>query len=66
MQVFTGQHFDGTRPGKAGRPYRRFAGIALEPQRFPDGPNRVGFPSPILRPGEVYRQRLRFAFRVAA
>lgn len=37
-------------------------GICLEPQHFPDSPNRAGFPSTVLRPGETYRQRAEYAF----
>lgn len=31
------------------------AGVAIEPQNYPDAPNHPGFPSAELRPGEVYR-----------
>ncbi|MFT3860387.1 aldose epimerase family protein [Micropruina sp.] len=31
------------------------AGVAIEPQNYPDAPNHPGFPSAVLRPGEVYR-----------
>ena len=53
LQVYDGEHFVGER-GTSGRPYPRLAGLALEPQRFPDAPNQPGFPTPVLRPGEVY------------
>jgi aldose 1-epimerase len=53
LQVYDGEHFVGE-PGTSGRPYPRLAGLALEPQRFPDAPNQPGFPSSVLRPGEVY------------
>lgn len=39
---------------------KRGAGFALEPQHFPDSPNRPDFPSTVLRPGEVYRQETVF------
>jgi aldose 1-epimerase len=54
LQVYTGNRLDGTLFGASGRPYERFAGIALEAQRFPDSPNRASFPSAVLRPGEAY------------
>ncbi|MCR1781894.1 hypothetical protein KVF89_05045 [Nocardioides carbamazepini] len=41
-----------------------FAGVALEPSGFPDDVNRPGFPSPVLRPGEVYRNEMRLTFTV--
>jgi len=55
LQVYTGAHFDGSQPGKAGARYGRFAGIALETQRFPDAPNHPQFPSARLDPGQLYR-----------
>lgn len=33
-------------------------GLAIEPQDFPDAPNQPGFPSTVLRPGEVYRRSI--------
>lgn len=33
-----------------------FAGIALEPQRWPDAPHHRAFPSILLNPGQTYRQ----------
>lgn len=36
--------------------------ICLEPQHFPDSPNRPGFPSPILRPGETYSHTIMLRF----
>jgi aldose 1-epimerase len=38
----------------AGKPYGPYHGFCLETQHFPDSPNRANFPSPVLRPGEVY------------
>ncbi|MEH6647863.1 aldose epimerase family protein [Sulfitobacter sp.] len=40
-----------------------FAGIALEPQIWPDAPNHPHFPTAMLRPGEMRRQRSRFVLR---
>ena len=54
LQVYTGVHFDGSSTGLGGRQYERNAGIALETQGFPDAPNHEGFPSAVLRPGEVF------------
>jgi aldose 1-epimerase len=55
LQVYTGVHFDGSQPGKAGARYLQFAGVALETQRFPDAPNHPQFPSSRLDPGQTYR-----------
>ena len=38
------------------------AGLALETQQLPDAPNHASFPSPVLRPGEVYRSRTSYRF----
>ena len=54
LQVYTGEHLDGTVAGTSGVPYLRRAGVALEPQGFPDAPNQPTFPSTVLRPGEKY------------
>lgn len=48
--------------GHAGEAYGRNAGLALEPQRWPDAPNHPGFPTVVLKPGEVYEQVTRFTF----
>jgi aldose 1-epimerase len=50
VQFYTGNLLDGTIEG-----YVRHAGLCLEPQHFPDSPNRPEFPSTVLRPGEQYR-----------
>ena len=41
--------------GKLGPPLHAGAGLALEPQAYPDA-ERCGFPSRVLRPGEAYRR----------
>ena len=39
-------------------------GFCLEPQHYPDSPNRPGFPSTLLRPGERYQSKTVFAFGI--
>lgn len=63
VQFYSGNFLDGSSTGKAGRSYRMGDGIALEPQMFPDTPNRAAFGSIRLEPGETYRHRLIFALR---
>jgi len=63
VQLYTGAHFDG--PGKQGARYPRFAGFAVETQRFPDSPNNPHFPSARLDPGQTYRHVMRFDFSPA-
>jgi len=64
VQFYTGGHLSEGVAGKAGRRLGRFAGFALETQKFPDSPNKAHFPSSILRPGETYRHRMVFSFTV--
>jgi len=66
LQFFAGQFADRAVPGLDGISYRRFAGFCLEPQVWPDSPNRAYFPQAILRPGEEYRQRTEYRFRLAS
>ncbi|MBI1262887.1 MAG: galactose-1-epimerase [Rhizobiales bacterium] len=41
-------------------------GIALEPQQYPDAPNQPSFPSPLLRPGEIWRSTTVYSFGLDA
>ena len=63
LQVYDGSMADLDITGLGDLPLRPFCGLALEPQRFPDGPNRAHFAPCILRSGGVSRQvtELRFA-----
>ena len=61
MQMYTAEHWDGVFPGKHG-PLKQYSAIAIEPQNFPDAPTHPDFPSAMLRPGEVYRQRMEWRF----
>jgi aldose 1-epimerase len=64
LQFYSGNFFDGTVVGKAGRLYRMGDAIVLEPQRFPDTPNRPEFGSVRLEPGQEYHNRIVFRFSV--
>jgi aldose 1-epimerase len=64
MQFYTGNFLDGSLTGKSGRPYGQRAGFALETQHYPDSPNHSAFPSTILRPGDAYRSKTVFSFKV--
>jgi aldose 1-epimerase len=65
VQFYSGNQLDGTLAGPGGVAYRRRAGFALETQHFPDSPNQPGFPSTVLRPGEVYRSATVYRFAVS-
>lgn len=62
IQVYAGMHFDGTENGKGGYPLQTYGGIALEPQNFPDAPNKSNFPNAVLHPGEEYHEQIVFKF----
>ena len=62
VQFYSGNFLDGSLIGKRGQAYRMGDGVALEPQMFPDTPNRPEFGSIRLAPGEEYCHRLVFAF----
>lgn len=55
VQVYSGQGL------KA--PFAPYAGLALEPQNFPDAMNQPGFPDAILRPDQLYRRRATYRFQ---
>lgn len=63
LQVYTGHGISSNGTiGNNGTAYGPCAGIALEPQLWPDAPNHPAFPSALLRPGETYRQVSQFRF----
>jgi aldose 1-epimerase len=62
LQIYSGNNLDGGSPGKAKRLYRQSDAICLEPQIWPDAPNRPDFPSPRLAPGEEYRHHTVYRF----
>jgi aldose 1-epimerase len=49
-------------PGLDGAHYGAHAGLCLEPQVFPDSPNRRHFPNCVLRPDEQYTHFSEFRF----
>ena len=64
IQLYTGNHLDGSIIGKNGVRYQRHAGLCFETQHFPDSPNKPDFPSTELRPGEQFASRTIFAFSI--
>jgi aldose 1-epimerase len=62
VQLYTGNYLDGSLVGKGGQRYGYRRGFCLEPQKFPDSPNRPEFPPCILRPGERYTSRTVYRF----
>jgi aldose 1-epimerase len=64
VQLYTGNHLDGTLRGKEGVAYTRRFGFCLETQHFPDSPNHPNFPPTTLRPGETYQTTTVYKFSV--
>jgi len=64
IQFYSGNFLDGTITGKGGIVYQRRFGLCLEAQHFPDSPNKLDFPSVVLRPGEEYTQTTVYKFSV--
>lgn len=61
IQFYTGNFLSGRAMGKR---LPRRSGFCLEPQHYPDSPNRPEFPSTLLRAGEEYHEKtvLQFVF----
>jgi aldose 1-epimerase len=64
MQFYSGNFLDGSITGKGGRVYERRSAFCLETQHFPDSPNKPGFPSTVLRPGQQYSSTTIYRFSV--
>ena len=63
VYLYTGNGFK--KPGISGKKnclYGPHAGVAIETQFYPDGPNHAGFICPILRAYEKYRHETRYRF----
>jgi aldose 1-epimerase len=64
LQLYIGQHVSPPGPGIDGIGYRPFSGFCLEPQIWPDAPNRPYFPQATLWPGAVYHHVTEYRFRL--
>ena len=62
LQLYAGNFLNGAQAGKGGRLYRQGDAVCLEPQAWPDTPNRDDFPSARLDPGQRWESVMRFAF----
>ncbi len=63
LQMYTAIHWngDGTALGPEGA-LNHAEAFAIEPQNVADAPNHANFPSSILRPGEIYQNRMEWRF----
>ncbi len=62
VQFYCGNFLDGRLIGKAGKAYINRGGFCLEPQHFPDTPNKDNFPTSLLKPGEKYSKETIYSF----
>ena len=61
LQVYTGNYVE-ENIGKSATLYRPQNAVCLETQNVPDAINHPNFPSPVLRPGEEFRQQTIYRF----
>ena len=62
LQFYAGNFLDGTIKGKGGVAYPRRSAFCMEPQHYPDSPNKSNFPSVVLRPGQTYHNTIEYKF----
>ncbi len=62
-QVYTGNWLAGSPENPEGRSYNDYDGVAIECQDMPDAPNKPGFPSTLLLPGQEYHRTIVFSFK---
>ena len=62
LQFYSGNFLNGTIEGKGGLVYQHRTALCLETQHYPDSPNKPGFPSVVLKPGETYHQTTIYRF----
>jgi aldose 1-epimerase len=64
LQFYSGNFLDGTIMGKGEWTYQFRDGFCMEPQHYPDSPNKPEFPSVVLKPGQTYRNTIMYKFSV--
>ncbi len=62
LQFYSGNFLDGTVSAKGGGTYAFRTGFCMEPQHFPDSPNKPQFPSTVLKPGQTYKNTIIYHF----
>lgn len=62
LQFYAGNFLDGTITGKGGKVYQRRTGFCMEPQHYPDSPNKPMFPTTELKPGATYKNVIIYKF----
>jgi aldose 1-epimerase len=64
LQFYSGNFLDGTITGKGGRVYQQHAAFCMEPQHYPDSPNKPAFPTVELKPGQVFQNTIIYRFSI--
>ena len=64
LQFYSGNFLDGTLQGRGGWTYQFRNGFCMEPQHYPDSPNKPQFPPVVLKPGQTYRNTILYRFSV--
>jgi aldose 1-epimerase len=64
LQFYTGNFLDGSITGKEGKVYQRRSAFCMEPQHYPDSPNKPNFPSVELKPGQTFHNTIVYKFSV--
>ena len=64
LQFYSGNFLDGSITGKGGQVYKHRYGFCMEPQHYPDSPNKPNFPSVELKPGVTYHNTIIYKFSV--
>lgn len=64
MQFYTANRMTNMK-GKGGKAYIKRGAFCMEPQHFPDSPNQPGFPSTVLKAGEIYKSTIIYRAAVA-
>tara|TARA_B110000495_G_C23037302_1_gene620018 strand:+ start:245 stop:469 length:225 start_codon:yes stop_codon:yes gene_type:complete len=58
IQFYSGNFLDGSYIGKGDKRLKRYTGLCLEPQYFPDNPNHAHFPSTVLKKRSTYNHKI--------
>ena len=64
LQFYSGNFLDGTITGKNGLVYKHRNGFCMEPQHYPDSPNKLMFPTVKLKAGKIYTNTIIYKFSV--
>ncbi|TAE57087.1 MAG: galactose-1-epimerase, partial [Bacteroidetes bacterium] len=62
VQFYGGNFMQGKENGKGGKPLGYRTAFCLEPQHFPDSPNRPEYPTTVLMPGDTFRSVISYRF----